>query len=294
MKPTPSLRPALLLALLAAPAAVGQKALYAEHKGEFRVVRRVVRNNPYVDDGTGKLIEASGTRMGLAPVPSFVPVYVSVRHLKVETHALVLADSGSQINKEFSFRAEFEAPYPLKDVFVVLDLSTEEAGKALFVREVGDLKPHDPLPMNLTVRLNQSLGSGKYNLHVFTEGMEVFHSEMPFSYVERKLDDIVRKQVKGITDAQPKPFVGPAPEYPEKLEKSKAKGTAVIRFTISPTGRVLDPTIKTASDPAFGEAALVAARQWRFLPKIVAGRPVSAMVDMPFIFDPPQRKSWFD
>lgn len=284
----------LFLALFAVPAVFGQQALYAEHKGGFRMVRRVVRNNPYVDDGTGKLVEASGTKMGLAPVPSFVPVYVSVRHLKVETHALVMMDSGAQINKEFTFRAEFEAPYPLKDVFVVLDLSTDEAGKALFVREVGDLQPHEPLPMNLTLRLNQSLGSGKYQLHVFTEGMEVFHSEMPFNFVERKLDDIVRKQVKGITDAQPKPFVGPAPEYPEKLERSKVKGTAVIRFTISPTGRVLDPTIKTASDPAFGESALTAARQWRFLPKVVAGRPVAAVVDMPFVFNPPEHKSWFN
>jgi TonB family protein len=50
---------------------------------------------------------------------------------------------------------------------------------------------------------------------------------------------------------------------------------------------VLDPQVKEASDPAFGESAVVAARQWRFLPRVKNGRAVETQVDMPFDFAPP-------
>jgi TonB family protein len=270
--------------LLAAPLLRGQNALYAEHNGGARLVRRVVRSDPYVDDGTGKLVLASGDKYGLGPAPEYAPVYVSIRHLKVETRALELMENGAEINREFSFRGEFESPYPLKNVFVVLDMNTEDAGKTLFVREVGNLEPRELRSVEITLRLNQHLGAGHYNLHLFSDGAEVFHSEMPFNLVEHKLDQIVRRRVKGLTDSPPRPFIGPAPEYPEKLRRAKVQGSAMIRFTISPNGRVLDPEVKSASDPAFGEAALAAARQWRFLPKVKGGTPVSSAAQMPFTF----------
>lgn len=263
---------------------IAQQALYAEHKGEYRIVRRVVNSDAYVDDGTGKLVEASTNKLGLADVPQFAPVYIAVRHLKVETHALELINSGAEINREFRFRGEFEAPYPLKNVFVVLALDTDGMGKALFIREVGDLQPRESKPIDITLRLNGRLGEGRYKLHVFTDGLEAFQSEMPPMYIERKLDDIVRRQIKGLTNAAPKPFIGPVPEYPEKLRRAKVTGTAMIRFTISRTGRVLNPEIKSASDPGFGDAALAAARQWRFLPKVQDGIPVQTVAQMPFTF----------
>jgi TonB family protein len=51
--------------------------------------------------------------------------------------------------------------------------------------------------------------------------------------------------------------------------------------------RVHDPTPKCTTDPAFGEAALEAVRFWRFLPKVKDGRPVEALVELPFSFTPP-------
>ena len=69
-----------------------------------------------------------------------------------------------------------------------------------------------------------------------------------------------------------------------KLLKTNIAGEAVIALTVSPNGRVLDPQIKRATDPAFGEAALAAARLWRFLPKVETGRAVATTVEMPFQF----------
>ncbi len=276
-----------LVTLLSGTLTRAQSALYAEHKGEYRVVRRVVRSDPYVDVGSGKLVRADGSKYGLAPVPEYAPLYVSVRNLKVFSRGLELVNSGAEINREFDFQADFESPYALKNVFVVLDMNSEDAGKLLFVREVGDLEPRNPKPIHIVVQMSQRIGAGKYVLHVFSDGAEVFHSEMPFNRIERKLDDIVRHRIAGVTDAAPQPFVGPAPEYPAKLRRAKAYGTAVIHFTIGPTGRVLDPVIQSASDPVLGESALVAARQWRFLPKVKNGKPVSAAVNMPFVFGTP-------
>jgi TonB family protein len=67
-------------------------------------------------------------------------------------------------------------------------------------------------------------------------------------------------------------------------------GSATIHFTISPNGRVQEPSVKTATSPEFGEAALVAARQWRFLPKVEHGRAVATAAEMPFAFLPPGAK----
>jgi TonB family protein len=215
---------------------------------------------------------------------------VSIHRLKVGTRHLELLNSAAELNREFDFSGEFESPYPLRNVFVVLDMSTDDAGNALFVREVGNLQPHEPRQIDLKLALNQKLGPGHYQVHVFTDGAEVFHSEMPFALMEQSLDAMIRRRIEGVEDAPPKPFIGPLPEYPAKLLHDKVSGSATIHFTINPNGRVIDPTIKTASLPEFGDAALVAARQWRFMPKVAQGRPVKTVVDMPFAFVPPGTK----
>ena len=93
-----------------------------------------------------------------------------------------------------------------------------------------------------------------------------------------------------LTLAAPRPFVGPSPEYPPGLRKAKVKGEAMIRLQIRANGAVLDPQVRSASDPAFGEAALAAIRMWRFLPKVKDGRPVGTEAEMPFsfVYSPPR------
>jgi TonB family protein len=261
-----------------------QNVLYAEDGDQYRLVRRVVRNTAYVEDTKGKLVPARGLHYSLRKVEEFAPIYISVRNMRAHSEYLELMESGHAINNNFYYQAEFEAPYPLEDVFLVLDLTTEHMGRVLFVQEIGRMVPRETRSIDVVVPLNDTIGAGKYQLHLFCGGAEVFHSEMPFGKIEHELDKIVARQIKGITDAPPKPFVGPAPEYPAKLKKAKVEGKAIIHFTISPRGRIVDPAVKSATDPAFGESALAAARQWRFLPRIVNGQPVATNVDMPFLF----------
>lgn len=263
---------------------MAQHLVVADHNGEFRVVQQVVRHRPFVMD-EGKLVEAKGTRFGLHKTAEYRPVYVSVRNLKVETRALEISGHAKSLNNRFNFRADFESPFGLDRVFVALDLNSEDAGKVLFLQEVGRLDPNDAKTVEISVPMTQAIGSGRYRLHIFADGPEVFHSQMPLGLAESALDKMVRRRIEGVTDQLPHPLVGPAPEVPRKLKD--ATGRATVRFTISPTGRVQDPSVTSATHPEFGEAALAAARQWRFLPRIVAGKPVKSVTEMPFVFGKP-------
>jgi TonB family protein len=87
-----------------------------------------------------------------------------------------------------------------------------------------------------------------------------------------------------VKEAAPQPLAGPPPEYPAKLRDAKLGGHAAVHLKISKTGRVSDLQVSSATDPAFGESALAAARQWRFLPRVVDGTPVESTAEMPFVF----------
>jgi TonB family protein len=58
------------------------------------------------------------------------------------------------------------------------------------------------------------------------------------------------------------------------LPKNCSEGSATIEFLIDEEGRVRLPRIVTATEPAFGYAAVQAASRWRYEPPKRAGRPV--------------------
>ena len=96
------------------------------------------------------------------------------------------------------------------------------------------------------------------------------------------------KRIAGVTEAPPRPLVGPAPEYPAALRKSRVKGEAVVAVHITRQGVVLDLKVASATDPAFGQAAVEAVGQWRFLPQVKDGHPVETFANMPFTFVAPE------
>ena len=130
------------------------------------------------------------------------------------------------------------------------------------------------------------LGEGHYKVHLFSGGHEVLNSMMPWETRERILDRMVAGRTLGAPDRPPQPFLGPAPDYPPALRQAKVEGRAVVRIQVGIRGEVLNPRLDSATDPAFGEAALAAIRQWRFLPEISGGVPRPVTVDFPFGFTP--------
>lgn len=269
--------------------ASAQSVLLVEHKQKGHVVRAARREMPLIDE-KGKLVPVDGRRFVLKPVEEYLPVFVSVRGVNVRTSRVDLVDSGQSINHQFEFHAEFASGYPLDNVFVVLELHLSDGSRTLFLNEVGKLRPRRPNTIDLVVRTPFGLGEGNYRFHVFVDGLEALHSEQPFQYREAMLDKMVAKRAADRPDSPPEPFVGPLPEYPTKLLKSKQSGKVVLKLRIRRTGAVVDPEVISASAPEFGEAAVAAFRQWRFLPSKKNGHAVDATVTMPLAFEPPETR----
>lgn len=76
------------------------------------------------------------------------------------------------------------------------------------------------------------------------------------------------------------------PHYPETMRAMGRSGRAVVRFVVDTLGRVERDgiTLVTATDPAFGDAALRAVPGLRFRPAEARGRKVRQLVELPFDF----------
>lgn len=67
---------------------------------------------------------------------------------------------------------------------------------------------------------------------------------------------------------------------------SHPRGKAVVSFIIDPQGQVRVPVVQSATDPAFGAAALAAVRQWRYAPPQRKGIPVAVSLAQSFSYGP--------
>lgn len=82
----------------------------------------------------------------------------------------------------------------------------------------------------------------------------------------------------------PKPLETVIPTHPPELYVRGIEGEALVVFTLSPEGKVLNPKVESASHEDFGKAALEAIRQWTFTPATEDGKPVNATLKLPFKF----------
>lgn len=278
-------RGALLLFLLAvfSAAAFGQAVLITDHRGKMYPVIGADGRRPCIEVD-GKRVIASGFRYGLRTVPEFLPMFISVHGLKVNTSSLNLMDGGQQINNEFHLRADFESATALDNVFLALELTFEDGSTSIYLHEIGDLKPHTNRPITLGVATSYPLGRGHFRMHLFSRGLEVLHSEIPFSVRESMLDHLIARRIEKRADGPPVLFFGAAPEYPTKLGKNQPAEQVVIQVRIRSNGAVVDPKVIKVSEPALGEAALAAVRVWRFLPRIKDGRAVESVANVPLDF----------
>lgn len=75
-----------------------------------------------------------------------------------------------------------------------------------------------------------------------------------------------------------------APRFPLSVNENVATGEAVIEFLVDEDGRVRLPRIVSASEEAFGYAAVQGVAAWRFEPPKRGGRPVVVRVQIPISF----------
>ena len=260
--------------------------LVAEDGGQMLLVCGANGTEPRVQKD-GKIVPITPHGFALREVPEFAPFFVSVRNVSVRTTYTSMQSGTGQLNNDFYFNADFETDYRLTDVFVVIALDTVRAGKTLFLWEVGTLEPHKIKGVSIIVPMDSPIGSGRYNVHLFSGGAEVMQSLLPFGESEAALDRMVASRIKDVHNAAPRFFFGPSPVYPPELKAANLKGHAIVSVRIGANGAVYDPLVKSATDPAFGEAALRAVRIWRFLPRVKDDYPVETKVDVPIVFAQP-------
>ncbi len=86
-------------------------------------------------------------------------------------------------------------------------------------------------------------------------------------------------------DGPPK-VLEPAPlEYPAKLREQRITGWARIALRIGEQGEITEAKVNEETTSEFGQAALAAARRFKFQPAYKAGRPCAMPVILPFVFD---------
>jgi TonB family protein len=91
----------------------------------------------------------------------------------------------------------------------------------------------------------------------------------------------------GDLDAPPKALVTRSPVFPRSLAGSVLQGKALIDVLVDEDGSPHLARVVSATDPAFGYAAVQAVSLWQFAPPTSKGLGVVAMVRIPFEFKPP-------
>jgi TonB family protein len=74
------------------------------------------------------------------------------------------------------------------------------------------------------------------------------------------------------------------PKYPELALRAGLEGTVWIKMWVDTTGRSLQVYVQKSDAQIFEQAAIDAARQWRFKPAILKGKTIPTWVTVPFRF----------
>ncbi len=88
-------------------------------------------------------------------------------------------------------------------------------------------------------------------------------------------------------DGAPQVDLFPAPVYPWELKQTGTTGLAILGGVVDEKGKLVRVEVVAQSDPAFGKAALEAARKWRYDRGLKNGAAVSYYLQWPVSFKLP-------
>ena len=75
------------------------------------------------------------------------------------------------------------------------------------------------------------------------------------------------------------------PVYPERALRNRVRGLVILRVTVSETGVPTDVSVQKPGREGLTEAAVEAARPWRFEPGRKGGRAVRTYATVQFPFE---------
>jgi|GEM_PF-4077087 len=151
---------------------------------------------------------------------------------------------------------------PHKDEVIVQEVPKEEPKKAL-----DDIKP--PSIEDLVVMASK--------LDIKWATINTGTGINKDGFMPKGIEDIVDSSM---LDTNPRPITRVRPNYADSQ-----KGRVDILLIVNERGIVTDASVRKSSHPLLSRIALNAARQWRFEPGYVNGRPTKFKVMIPFLFN---------
>ncbi len=285
-----------LLALFAAAAlfsvhAGAQTALIVQSNGKPEFVRKAAGAVAYIQRD-GQWVSVAEGPFALQPATEYVPILVSVKNLSFKKGERAISDEGASTSHlvhagRFVYTADFEADADLANVVLVLDLNSKQIGQYVYVHELGDLKAHHSVHMSIDeITKFRLFGVQLRGTHLYTNGRELFTSDVSEGKRRAALDAMVAARVAAGKDAPITPLAVYDPVYPASLQ-SKQPGEATIVLRVDAQGNPHDAKVAAATAPAFGDAALQAIQYWRFTPEIKNRTAIESTAKVPFKFEAP-------
>ncbi len=288
--------PLLLLIGLGLPHfAPAQNVFLAIEDGGAKMVKGVYNHQPQVEVA-GKLQSSSASQYALNPATIYRPGFVNFSNVRIVTSHVellasssgaVLGGSGGTFNYELHIYANATVDTVLKNCFMVVELNSWRDSGCVY-EHLPDLGPGQGLNLELNFKLAEKLEEGRSRLHIFSDGIEVLHSRMPTHYValqKKKTEALLSGQAQDFPAIPAQPV---AAIYPPDLKGPKIDGAARVRCHVSNKGDVTSVELVSATDPAFGAAALAAAPKWKFDPALKGRHFAESVAEIPFEFKAPR------
>ena len=89
----------------------------------------------------------------------------------------------------------------------------------------------------------------------------------------------------GVDVPRPRPIERVMPVYPKQALNDRVRGVVVLSVLVSESGQPIEVTVKTAARKDLTDAAIAAAKQWRFEPARRKGVAVKGYAEIQFPFE---------
>ena len=136
----------------------------------------------------------------------------------------------------------------------------------------------DPFDLDITFDLNIPMGT------------EPGGFPLDRGFRANLVQKMIKDEVLGADqlDERPRQLYQPQPRYPSAMRKQRLEGRVVLLLTLDEKGRVVHAKVSRSSQSGFNDAALAAARNWKFKPGMKGGKPVRSKILQPITFKLPR------
>ncbi len=150
---------------------------------------------------------------------------------------------------------------------------------------VTELRFRDELPAQLEAPLRERISQWQFS-PVLANGVASAATvnlfvELLIEDADDKLRFLIRAAGTNLHAIQTTP-----PRYPTRELRAGRAGYAVVKLLVGEDGRVLERSAVDATNEQFSNAALKAARDWRFDPLLIDGLPARGEIYVPIGFAP--------